>query len=308
MEAESNPRIAAAINPAQLRAARHNGESNWARSWRRFRANRLALAALCITVLLVAMSAGAPLISRYITHVNPDDQRLLDNLQGPSASHLLGTDEYGRDVFTRIAYGGRVSMGVAFLGTAVALLVGTSVGALAAYYGGWVDMVLMRFVDVMLSIPAIFLLILLGSMFQLGPATLAITIALLSWFGLARLIRAEVLSVKKRDYVDAARVVGVSDWSIVTRHILPNVLHIIIVVATLAVPGFILTEAALSFLGFGVQPPTPSWGNMLTNATQYFYSSLSLIFIPGLFISVTVLSLSIVGDALRDALDPRLSQ
>jgi peptide/nickel transport system permease protein len=125
---------------------------------------------------------------------------------------------------------------------------------------------------------------------------------------LARLVRAEMLSVKRRDYVDAARIVGASDWSIITRHILPNVLHIIIVAATLAVPGFILTEAALSFLGFGVQPPTPSWGNMLTNATQYFYSSISLVFIPGFFITVTVLALSVVGDALRDALDPRLNQ
>ncbi len=308
MEAESNRHVGALVIHEQQRAAQHQGESNRARAWRRFRANKLALAALLITLLLGLLSIGAPLVSRYITHVGPDDQRLLDNFASPSAKHWLGSDEYGRDVFTRIAYGGRVSLGIALLGTMVALLIGTSVGALAAYYGGWIDIVLMRFVDVMLSIPAIFLLILIGSLFQVGPAALAVIIALLSWFGLARLVRAETLSVKRRDYVDAARVVGASDWTIVTRHILPNVVHIIIVAATLAVPGFILTEAALSFLGFGVQPPTPSWGNMLTKATQYFYSSISLVFIPGFFITITVLALSIVGDALRDALDPRLNQ
>jgi peptide/nickel transport system permease protein len=308
MKAESNPRIGALAIHNQQRAAQRHGESNWARAWRRFRANKLALLALLVTLALGLLTVGAPLVSRYITHVGPADQRLLDNFATPSAEHWLGSDEYGRDVLTRIAYGGRVSLGIALLGTTVALLTGTCVGALAAYYGGWIDMVLMRFVDVMLSIPAIFLLILVGSLLPLGPVALAVIIALLSWFGVARLVRAEILSVKRRDYVDAARVVGASDWTIVTRHILPNVLHIIIVAATLAVPGFILTEAALSFLGFGVQPPTPSWGNMLTNATQYFYSSISLVFIPGFFITITVLALSTVGDALRDALDPRLNQ
>jgi peptide/nickel transport system permease protein len=308
MKAESNQQVGAVLIHAQQRAAKRQGESNRARAWRRFRANKLALLALVVTLLLGLLSVGAPLVSRYITHTGPDDQRLLDNFAAPSAKHWLGSDEYGRDVFTRIAYGGRVSLGIALLGTTVALLIGTCVGALAAFYGGWLDTVLMRLVDIMLSIPAIFLLILVGSLFQVGPATLAVIIALLSWFGLARLVRAEMLSVKRRDYVDAARIVGASDWSIITRHILPNVLHIIIVAATLAVPGFILTEAALSFLGFGVQPPTPSWGNMLTNATQYFYSSISLVFIPGFFITVTVLALSVVGDALRDALDPRLNQ
>ena len=308
MKAESNQRAGAVLIHTQQRAAKRQGESNRARAWRRFRANKLALVALAVVLLLGLISIGAPLIQRYITHIGPDDQRLLDNLAAPSAKHWLGSDEYGRDVFMRIAYGGRVSLGIALLGTTVALLIGICVGALAAYYGGWIDTILMRLVDIMLSIPAIFLLILVGSLFQVGPAALAVIIALLSWFGLARLVCAEILSVKRRDYVDAARIIGASDWTIITRHILPNVLHIIIVTATLAVPGFILTEAALSFLGFGVQPPTPSWGNMLTNATQYFYSSISLVFIPGFFITITVLALSIVGDALRDALDPRLNQ
>jgi len=280
----------------------------WARAWRSFRANKPALVALVVTVLLLLLAIGAPLLSRYVTHVGPDDQRLVDSFTPPSARHWLGADEIGRDVLTRIAYGGQVSLGVAFLAVAVALLVGTLVGAAAGYYGSWVDTALMRFVDMMLSIPAIFLLILIGALFSVGPTMLAVIIALLGWFGLARLLRGEILSIKRREYVEAARVLGVHDWAIITRHILPNVLHIIIVWATVAVPGFILIEATLSFLGLGVQPPTPSWGNMLTNSTRYFYKSIGLVFIPGFFITTTVLSLSMFGNALRDALDPRLGE
>jgi peptide/nickel transport system permease protein len=282
--------------------------SLWSRAWRSFRANKPALVALAITALLVLLAICAPLISRYITHLTPTDQRLLDQFDPPNAKHWLGADELGRDVLMRILYGGQVSLGVAGLAVLVALVVGTLVGALAAYYGGWVDTVMMRFVDVMLSIPAIFLLILIGTLFRVSPVVLAFIIALLGWFGLARLVRSEILSIKEREYVEAARVVGTTDWSIVTRHILPNALHIIIIWATVAVPNFILTEAAISFLGLGIQPPTPSWGNMLTNSTQYFYKSIALVFIPGFFVTITVLSLSIVGNALRDALDPRISE
>jgi peptide/nickel transport system permease protein len=289
-------------------AERRPSTGLWARAWRSFRANKPALVALVVTVLLLLLAIGAPLLSRYVTHVGPDDQRLVDSFATPSARHWLGADEIGRDVLTRIAYGGQVSLGVAFLAVAVALLVGTLVGAAAGYYGSWVDAALMRFVDMMLSIPGIFLLILIGALFTVGPAMLAVIIALLGWFALARLLRGEILSIKQREYIEAARVLGIHDWAIIARHILPNVLHIIIVWATVAVPGFILTEAALSFLGLGVQPPTPSWGNMLTNSTRYFYKSIGLVFIPGFFITITVLSLSIIGNALRDALDPRLSE
>ncbi|GAC1364156.1 MAG: ABC transporter permease [Herpetosiphon sp.] len=297
--ASSDTRIGAKTNPPR---------SNVARAWRRFRNNRQALVALVVGTAMILLAINAGLLQRYVTHVGPLDQRLINNFEDPSSKHWLGTDEYGRDVLMRIAYGGRASLGVAALAVLIALTVGVSVGALAAYYGGWTDTILMRFVDIMLSIPTIFLFILIGALFKVKPLTLAVLIALLGWFGLSRLIRSEVLSVKQRDYVSAAQVVGANDWAIVTRHILPNVVHIIIVWATLAVPGFILTEAALSFLGFGVQPPTPSWGNMLTNSTQYFYHSKRLVLIPGAFITVTVLALSIVGDALRDALDPRLNE
>jgi peptide/nickel transport system permease protein len=278
------------------------------RAWRSFRANRPALVSLAVAVLLVMLAICAPLISRYVTHFTPTDQRLLDQFAPPNAKHWLGADELGRDVLMRILYGGQVSLGVAGLAVAVALIVGTLVGALAGYYGGWVDSILMRFVDIMLSIPAIFVLILIGTLFRVSPVVLGLIIALLGWFGLARLVRSEILAIKQREYIEAARVIGTSDLAIVTRHLLPNALHIIIIWATVAVPNFILTEAAISFLGLGIQPPTPSWGNMLTNSTQYFYKSLTLVFIPGFFVTITVLSLSIIGNALRDALDPRLSQ
>ncbi len=304
---QPTPAASATVGPAGFAEPRRS-PSLWSRTWRSFRANKPALVSLAILALLVLLAICAPLIARYVTHQTPTAQRLLDQFDPPSVKHWLGADELGRDVLMRILYGGRVSLGVAGLAVAVALVVGTLVGALAGYYGGWIDGTLMRFVDVMLSIPAIFLLILIGTLFQVSPAVLALIIALLGWFGLARLVRSEILAVKEREYVEAARVIGTGDWSIVTRHILPNILHIIIIWATVAVPNFILTEAAISFLGLGIQPPTPSWGNMLTNSTQYFYKSISLVFIPGFFVTITVLSLSIVGNALRDALDPRLSE
>jgi peptide/nickel transport system permease protein len=298
----------ALLTEARVPGVQQQSASAFSRARRRFLANRLALAALLVLLVLVALTLCAPLIAKYVTKASPTDQHLLDNFEPSSKAHWLGTDEYGRDVLTRILYGGQVSLGVAALGVLVALVVGVLIGLAAAYYGGWVDELLMRFVDLMLSIPGIFLLILIGSLVQVGPAVLALIIALLSWFGLARLVRAETLSVKRREYIEAARTLGIGDAAIMARHILPNIVHIIIVWATVAVPNFILIEAVLSFLGLGVQPPTPSWGNMLTNATQYFYKSIGLVFIPGFFITLTVLALSIVGDALRDALDPRLNQ
>ena len=248
------------------------------------------------------------MISKYVTHVSPAKQSLLHQFEPMSRSHWFGTDELGRDVLTRIAYGARVSLGVAFTAVLAAILLGTLVGSSAGYYGRWVETVLMRFVDVMLSIPAIILLILISALFHVGPVQLALVIAALGWFGLARLLRSEILSIKRREYVEAARVIGAPDRVIIRRHVLPNVTHLIIVFATGAAPAFILTEAALSYLGLGIQPPTPSWGNMLTNAQSYIYKSKGLVFIPGFFISITVLSLIIIGYALRDALDPRLSK
>jgi peptide/nickel transport system permease protein len=311
MGAEIQSRRAATsvlIAGQEERAQLRKSQSNYARAWRRFRGNKMALAALTVALLLVLMALCAPLISKYITHVSPSKQSLLHQFEPVSRSHWFGTDELGRDVLTRIAYGARVSLGVAFTAVLAAIFLGTLVGSSAGYYGRWVETVLMRFVDVMLSIPSIILLILISALFHVGPVQLALVIAALGWFGLARLLRSEILSIKRREYVEAARVIGAPDRVIIRRHVLPNVTHLIIVFATGATPAFILTEAALSYLGLGIQPPTPSWGNMLTNAQQYIYKSKGLVFIPGFFISITVLSLIVVGYALRDALDPRLSK
>lgn len=257
--------------------------------------------------ILLALAIAAPLVTRYITHVGPNKQSLLHNFQPHGDGHWLGTDEYGRDVLTRLVYGMRVSLGVAALATLVTLVVGTVVGATAAFYGGVVDQVLMRIVDVMLSIPGIYLLILIGALFRVGPGELAVLIALISWYGLARLIRAEVLSIRQREFVEAARVIGASGHTIIFRHVMPNVTHLIVVFATGAIPSYVLLEAAMSFLGLGIQAPTASLGSMLIGSTQYLYKRPALIFFPGLTITVIALMVSIVGNALRDALDPRLN-
>lgn len=279
---------------------------NAARAWRRFRENKLALSALVLAVALVAFALAAPWVSA-VTGVGPTDQALANQFASPSWEHPLGTDEYGRDVLTRAAYGGRVSLGVAILAVAVMLALGTLVGAVAALFGGWADGILMRFVDVMLCIPTFYVLLLVSSVIKVGPAGLAVTIALFGWFGLARLVRAELLSVRERDFVVAARMLGAGSGRILIRHLLPNVLPRVVVLTTTAIPGFIVAEAGLSYLGLGVLPPTPSWGNMLNNSAQYLYSSKLLIVVPGACVWLTVLSLTIVGNALRDALDPRLS-
>lgn len=282
--------------------------SNAARAWRRFRRNRLAVVALGLSLMLIVIAFGAPVISRYVTDVGPNKQSLFHNFEDASDDHWLGTDEYGRDVVTRLVYGARVSLGVSILATVVTLVVGTLAGATAAYYGGFVDAVIMRFVDVMLAIPGIYLLLLLGALFSVGPVELAILIAAIGWFPLARLVRAEMLSLRKREFVDAAQVSGARSSTIVTRHLLPNVSHLVIVFATGAIPGYLLLEAALSFLGLGVQPPTPSLGSMLNGSTQYLYKRPELIFFPGVTIAAIALAVSIVGNALRDALDPRLER
>lgn len=282
--------------------------SNFRRAWRRFRANKLAVLALIIVGLLALLAIGAPLISQYISHVSPTKQRLINQFAPISREHWLGTDELGRDVLTRIAYGGRVSLAVGFAAALATAVIGTLTGAAAAYYGGWVDAVIMRFVDVMLSIPTLFVLILMSSLITLTPVSMPIVIAAFAWYSLARLIRAQILSIKKQEYVEAARVLGATDRQILFRHIIPNVTYLIIYSVTGAIPGFILSEAALSYLGLGIQPPTPSWGNMLTNATQYLYESKGLLFYPGICIWLTVLAMTVVGNALRDALDTRLSE
>ncbi len=278
----------------------------WVSVWRRFRGDYVALASLVVAMLLVVVALAAPLISTYVTGFEPQQQSLLRALRPPGAPNYLGTDELGRDVLTRLVYGARVSLGVAALTVTVALTLGAFLGSLAGYYGGWVDSVIMRSVDALQSIPSLFILIFVSVIFNVGPVSLAFVIASLSWTGISRLVRAEVLSLRTRDFVVAARALGASDARLIVHHVMPNVVPVMIVWATLAVGNVILSEATLSYLGLGIQPPTPSWGNMLTNAQQYFYRSVTLVIAPGLAIFVTVLVVNVVGNALRDALDPRL--
>jgi peptide/nickel transport system permease protein len=260
--------------------------------------------ALILALALIAIAA--PLFSQFVTHFDPARQHLSDNFRSPGHPYLLGTDELGRDTLTRLIYGGRVTLGVAFLTVALSLTLGTTVGLIAGYYGGWADDILMRVVDVFLAIPAIFLFILMSILFRPNAITLAAIIASVGWGGVARLVRGEVLSVKQRDFILATRSIGARDLRLIFRHLLPNVLPVLIVAASLGVGQIILIEAALDFLGLGIQPPTASWGNMLTNAESYFFHSGWLVVFPGVTIFVTVLASNLFGNAVRDAFDPRL--
>lgn len=279
------------------------------RAWRKFRRNEVALIALIVSIFIIIFVLAAGLISEYVTGVDYTQSDLRNRLQGPFvADHILGTDPNGRDLLTRLAYGGRISLMVAALATVTILVIGGTVGAIAGFFGGAVDAILMRVVDVLLCLPDIAILLLVSAIFQPGAVGLALVIAAISWTTIARLIRGEVLSLRGRDYVEAAKVLGASNTRLITRHILPNVVPIIIVWISLAIPGLILTEATLSFLGFGVQIPTPSWGNMLQDATSFYTESAWNVFLPGFIIFLTVLAINLVGNGLRDALDPRLSE
>jgi peptide/nickel transport system permease protein len=276
----------------------------WRIAVAKFLQNRLAVVGLVLLLLVIASALLAPWIAPH----DPNFQTLRQRLAPPSAEFWLGTDQLGRDLFSRLLYAGRVSLFVGFSAMLGAVLIGTTIGAVAGYYGGRVDGVLMRLVDIVISFPSIFLLITLVAVFEPTIDKLIIAFAFLSWTGTARLVRGEFLTLKQREFVLAARTLGMSPRRVIFSEILPNALGPIIVAATLSVGGFILAESGLSFLGLGVQPPTASWGNMLTNAqgigifrNAWWYPTF-----PGLMILVTVLSFNFVGDGLRDALDPNV--
>jgi peptide/nickel transport system permease protein len=285
----------------------------WRESWSRLRSNRVALGAAAIIATMALLALFAPLFERFVTHYAYDQQDIPGAFAAPGLHHWLGSDELGRDTLTRLVVGARVSLEVAFLTVALYLTIGATVGIVAAYYGGWIDLVLMRVVDVLLAIPAVYLLILFATLqpFHLSPhspGTLAVIIAIVSWGGLARVLRADALSVRQRDYVLATRSIGATDLRVMLRHVLPNVLPSMIVAASLGVGAVILLEAALDFIALGIRAPEPSWGNMLFNAQSYFFHSAWLAVIPGIAIAVTVMSANLLGNALRDALDPRLDR
>ncbi len=285
--------------PIEIRAAEH---SQLQMAFERFRAHRPALIGVFVLATLALLSAAAPIASPY----DPDKTALLFIYEPPSLTHPFGTDDLGRDLATRILYGGRVSLAVGLLAVTVAVSIGTLVGVVAGYYGGWVDSLLMRFVDMMYSFPRLFLLILFGVFFKgMTIGVIVLVLGVLSWMTTSRLVRASFLSLKRREFVEAARSVGASDRRIIVRHLLPNSLAPIIVAATLGVAAAIIAESTLSFLGLGIQPPTPSWGNMLNHATSDMDKAPWIAIFPGLFIFLAVVSINFIGDGLRDALDPR---
>lgn len=275
--------------------------------WRRFLRHRLAVVAMFVLGLVVASAVLAPL-SRYA----PTEQSPTNALQPPSAQHWFGTDDLGRDVFTRTLYGGRISLTVGLSATLLALLLGVAVGMVAGYFGGFSDNLLMRITDGFLTLPTLFVLILISTMLREIPAlgltsSVAIVIfviAILSWMWPARIVRGEFLRLKHHDFILAAENAGVSHGRIMSRHILPNTMSLIIVQGTLLVAFAIITESGLSYLGFGVQPPTPSWGNLLATAQTYAMRAPWLMIFPGLMIFVTSMAINYIGDGLRDAFDP----
>ncbi|MFH1073790.1 MAG: ABC transporter permease [Candidatus Firestonebacteria bacterium] len=271
-------------------------------TWEKLKRNKLALFGAFIIVVLSILAVFAPMITPF----SPEEQNISERLLAPGSKHLCGTDELGRDIFSRMLSGARVSLSVGFIAVIISTIIGILIGAAAGYYGGWIDGFLMRFVDIMLSIPTLFLILMLSV--YLGPSivNVMIIIGLTGWMDLSRLVRAEFLSLKKREYVLSARVSGASDTRIIFKHILPNALAPVFVSVIFGVGGAILVESGLSFLGLGVQPPDSSWGNILTSGKDYIERAWWLTVYPGLAIFITVMSYNILGEGLRDALDPRL--
>jgi len=264
--------------------------------------NPLAVAGLLIVGLLCLVALSAPWLAPY-------DPQAIDTwhiLESPSSAHLLGTDPLGRDCLSRLIYGARISLMVGIVAVGIATVIGTILGALAGFYGKWIDGLIMRFVDIILCFPTIFLIMAVIAFLEPSILNIMAVIGLTSWMGVARLVRAEFLSLRHRDFVLAARISGASNARIVFSHILPNAVAPILVATTLGVGGAILTESALSFLGIGVQPPTPSWGNMLTEGKDNLEIAWWLSMFPGMAILVTVLGYNLLGEGLRDALDPRI--
>jgi len=282
-------------------------------AWHSFRRHKPAMIGLSIVVLLSLASILAPVITPYDAEKTDLDAML----EPPSWAHPMGTDELGRDLLTRLLYGGRISLSIGVMAMGLAVVIGSLVGGLAGFYGGWVDNVLMRLVDMMLAFPSLFVLIILALALRDLPIealrgtafasifSIVLVIAILSWMSVARLVRASFLSIREREFVLAAEGLGVPNRRIMFRHMLPNAISPIIVAATFRVATSVITESGLSYLGFGVQPPTPTWGNMLKNAQNLMTRAPWTAIFPGLMIFVSVVAVNFIGDGMRDALDPR---
>lgn len=280
----------------------NNYKGYYSKSFRIFRKNKEAMLCLFIIVAISVVAIFAPFFAPY----DPNAQSLADMLQKPSAKHLFGTDEYGRDILSRIIYGARISLSVGVISQGIASVIGFFMGVMAGYFGGWVDRIISFLIQVFSSFP--YILFAIALIFVLGPGILNLFIALglLSWANIARMIRGQVMQLKKKEYIEACIINGGSGLRVIMKHLLPNCISTMIVLITLGIPSAIINEAALSFLGLGVQAPASSWGSMISLSQPYIRSNPSYSIIPGIAIIIVVLSFNIVGDGLRDALDPKM--
>jgi ABC-type dipeptide/oligopeptide/nickel transport system permease subunit len=282
-------------------------EGFWRASVKRFMRNRMSVAALVVIVILLALSFSAPLIAAA-RGVSRDAIELLDQYQAPSSAHWFGTDEYGRDYFTRLLYGGQVSILMGLGVTLIVLCIAMPFGILAGYHGGLIDDAFNWLVQIIVTVPVLFVLILVAAWIPPSPVSLALIIAAVSWTGEARQARGLTLQLKRTDYVLAARALGAKHSRIMLRHIAPNIVSLMIVLAAFQVVGGILAEVGLSFLGLGIRPPLPSWGNMLTNSLNYVFRAPHLVVFPGVAVALLVLCVYTIADGVRDAFDPRLKE
>lgn len=289
----------AAAGPISIRVAGASIQRR--RRWRAFSRNKLAV----VSLFLLALIHLAALLAPWLTPYDPAKPAPLDALEGPSWSHLLGTDNYGRDVVTRLLYGGRVSLVVGLASVAVSMVIGTFVGAVSGFFSGWPDAVLMRFTDAMLAVPVFFLLLLVLTIFGGATTTIVLVIGLTSWMGIARLVRGEIMRFREMEFVEAVRAIGASPLRVLALHVLPHAFSAMIVAATIGIAYAILVESSLSYLGLGIQQPTATWGNMLQDAQQFLFNAPVLSVYPGLMIFFTALAYNFLGDGLNDALDPR---
>ncbi len=278
--------------------------SLWRDAWIRLSKNRLAIAGLIVLLTLIMISLLTPIIAPY----GYEEQNLAIGATAPSGEHLLGTDIFGRDMLTRIMYGGRVSLMVGFVATSVALVIGISWGAIAGFFGGRLDAVMMRIVDALYALPFMIFIILLMVVFGRNILLLFLAIGAVEWLTMARIVRSQVMSIRNQEFIEAAYSIGLTRWVIIKKHIIPNTIGPVIVYTTLTIPSVMLLEAFLSFLGLGIQPPQSSWGLLINYGVETMEEYPWLLIFPGMALSLTLFSLNFLGDGLRDALDPRASK
>ncbi|MEL7234427.1 MAG: ABC transporter permease [Chloroflexota bacterium] len=319
-EAEFKGKRGEAVAKLKTDAAPVAGESLYQKALKRFLKDWLAMAMLVILAVLVVFSIAAPVIEMVFnvsyTEVEstrrflPIGSTSVNEETGVVSTHVLGTDDLGRDQFARLAYGGRVTLIIAFSAALISLTIGILFGVVTGYFGGIVDDIIMWMVTTLNSVPTIFLLIIVAALFRPGALTFALVLGFLGWTGTTRLVRGETLGLREREFVIGARSMGASDWYIMNRHIVPNLISIVVITLALDIGSLMLTEAALSFLGLGVQPPVPTWGNMLSNSREFFRvdGGWHLAIFPGLLITISVLCLYVIGDGVRDAFDPMIDK